>query len=96
MKAFTSYKKNDDGKEVKAVFWDGNYEVYTFLVHEEPNFVGVLDDSGQKGKDRVKLWNEKIKSWETCQLGSYIIKTDEGIFTVKSRDEVLSELSPVR
>jgi hypothetical protein len=96
MKAFTRYKKNDNGAEVRAVFWDGSYDIYTYLVHEEPNFVGVLDDSGRRGDDKVKLWNESKKTWEVCPRGNYIVKTENEIFTVKTKEELLSEASPIR
>lgn len=96
MKTFTRYMRNDTGSEVKAVFWDGDFNVYKTLLHDEPEFVAVLDDSGQRGKDRVKLWNKEKSAWEVCQLGHYIIKTEKETFTVKSRDEVAKELRPIR
>jgi hypothetical protein len=95
MKVLTRYQRIEDGREIKAVFWNGEFDVYKTLVQEEPEFVAVLDDSGQRGRDRVKLWNKEKSSWEVCPLGAYIIKTDNNTFTVKTRDEVLKELSPL-
>jgi hypothetical protein len=96
MKIFTRYQRINDGKEIKAIFWNGEFDVYKSLVQNEPEFVAVLDDAGHKGKDKVKLWNKEKSSWEVCPLGGYIIKTDNDTFTVKTRDEVLKELSPIK
>jgi hypothetical protein len=92
---YTRYKNKNENKEIKAVFWNGDYLLYRQLVNEEPNFVAVLDDGGKKGEDKIKLWNENIKNWEACPKGNYIIK-EENIFTVKTREQMLSEWKPIR
>jgi hypothetical protein len=96
MKVFTRYQRINDGKEIKAIFWDGDFDLYKNLIHEEPEFVAVLDDSGQRGKDRVKLWNKDRSSWEVCQLGNYIVKLENETFTVKTKDELFKEMNPLR
>lgn len=96
MKPFTRYMSKQDKTEVEAVYWDGSYDIYAYLLREEPYFVGVLDDAGQKGKDKMKIWNEASKTWEVCEKGHYVIKNKNHTFTVKSRDEVVTELSPLR
>jgi hypothetical protein len=96
MKTLTRYQRTKDGKEVKAVFWNGEFDIYKNLIHEEPEFVAVLDDSGRRGNDRVKLWNKDLQKWEVCPLGNYIVKMENETFTVKTRDEIISELSPVK
>jgi hypothetical protein len=88
---FTRYKKINDDTEVKAIFWDGDYFVYKKLVTEDPDFVAVLDDGGRRGEDSIKLWNEVHQKWEVCKKGNYIVK-EEKMFTVKSKEQILSEL----
>jgi len=92
---FTNYKVLNDDTEVKALFWDGDYLLYKKLVNEDPDFIGVLDDGGKKGADSIKLWNEQCQNWEVCPKGNYIVK-NKNTFTVKSREQLLSELRPLR
>jgi hypothetical protein len=96
MKLFTKYRSNDNKIEVEALYWDGNYNVYTNLLKEEPSFVGILDDAGKKGKDKIKFWNEETKNWQVCDLGSYLVKTENKTFTVKTREQVVKELTILR
>jgi hypothetical protein len=96
MKVLTRYQRIEDGREIKAVFWNGEFDVYKTLVQEEPEFVAVLDDGGRKGEDKVKLWNKDRASWEVCQLGNYIVKLANDTFTVKTKDELITEAKPLR
>lgn len=92
MKLFTPYEDEHKKEKLFALLWDGDYKLYRELIREEPNFIGVLDDEGRKGKDNMKLWNENKKEWETCSKGNYIAKTDKGNFTVKSKEEIIYDL----
>lgn len=91
MKIFTDYENKNSQEKMKAVYWDGNYEVYRQLVKFDPDFVAVLDDSGQKGKDSIKIWNSEIGNWEVCNQGNYLVKNNKNSFTVKSREEIISK-----
>lgn len=95
MNFFTKYESKESKEQLKAFFWDGSYDVYRKMVKFDPDFVAVLDDGGQKGKDSIKIWNDSIKSWETCLQGDYVVKNNENYFTVKSQDEIISKFRRV-
>lgn len=91
MRIFTRYENKKSKENVQAFYWDGTYEVYRHLVKFDPNFVGVLDDTGVKGKDILKVWNENSQSWEECEKGCYVLKTQNNFFTVKSGKEIIND-----
>ena len=72
------FTKHSDTFE--AALWDGEYYTYKKLLDEEPNFVGVLDDS--TGREILKIFDGE--GWVSCSPGEYITKTKNKYGTIVS------------
>lgn len=62
-------------KGYEAALWDGEYHTYAHLIHEEAEFVGVLDDS--TGQEVLKVFDGT--GWVSCNPGQYVTKTWNGV-----------------
>lgn len=91
MKVFTRYEKKNGKGKLKAFRWDGDYEVYRTLLDSESDFIAVLDDTVIRGQDTLKLWNNRVKSWEVCPVGSYVAKNGENEYFVVPRENLINE-----
>jgi hypothetical protein len=84
-RVFSKYKTRRP-EVVEAAIWDGEYTTYRTLLHAH-DFVGILHDGGERGKDTLKVFDKTSGTWLNCPPGHWVVCDSSGHYSVCPPDE---------